>query len=160
MARSLKTIGEKFITFLQETGQSDAPVTQDEISELFSPLCTKIVNGNVLFTSSDHYPHQIANAREAIGKWIITKTLWSISSPENRACTIQFTWEGERIGEHTTMVTLFLDDSEKISEIHEVYNQYNQEISIKKTDEKASVKCLKNNLRYTLFFNEHHKFSF
>lgn len=118
----LQDLGDRFISFLKKVGQPDTTVTREDAALLFASSCKKIVNGNVLFTSSDQHLEQIGMARRAVGKWIITKTIWSIASPEDRACSLQFSWTAERIGEGTTMVTLFIDHHDKIYEIHEVYN--------------------------------------
>lgn len=120
----LKNIGENFVSFLKKTGQSDTPLTQDEISQLFAPSCRKIVNGTLMFSASSAYLEQIANARKAIGKWTI-EPLWAIVSPENGAYTIQFKWKGAQMEESITMATLFIDDKGKISALYEVYNLSN-----------------------------------
>jgi len=123
----IKNIGQRFISFLQKVGQTEVPVTQDEISELFDPLCKKIVNGNDLcFRSLEDHAKQLATAREAAGKWNIEKLLLTTSS-EERTCSLQFLWEGEKLEKHTTMAILYLNESGKIAEIHEVFNKYNQE---------------------------------
>jgi len=121
----LKAVGENFVSFLRKTGQSETPVTQDEF-QIFSPQCKKVVNGKVLFTSLIAYPAQIANARRAIGKWTV-KTLWATASKEDRTYTVQVKGSAEKMPEFTTMATLFLDEAGKISEIHEVYNLYDQQ---------------------------------
>jgi hypothetical protein len=123
--QNLRTIGEHYVAFLQKVGQSDAPVTSEEVSQLFAPQCKKIVNGIVLFDSSSALPDQLNTARNATGKWRI-KTLLTTTSPDDGTCTIQIEWTGERIGKHTTMMVLFLDDRGKITQMHEVYNEYKE----------------------------------
>lgn len=72
-------------------------------------------------------PDQLNSARKAAGKWTI-KTLLTTASPEDETCTPQFKWKGEKMGKHTTMVVLYFDEMGKISEIHEVYNEYKKSL--------------------------------
>ena len=37
---------------------------------------------------------------------------------------VRFTWNSEKVGLYTTMAILKFDESDKIVEINEVYNQY------------------------------------
>lgn len=120
---SVKAVGESYVAFMHNAGQSDTPVTSQQVSQIFNSNCEKIENGAVLFSSSNALPDQLKNARDAVGKWTITP-LFMTSSPQDNTCTIQFIWNAEKVGEHTTMVVLFLDDQGKIIKIREVYNVY------------------------------------
>lgn len=123
----LRAIGESFVTFLQKVGQSDMSVTPEDVSPLHASQCKKVVNGTVLFTESKDMPDQLNSARKAAGKWTI-KTLLTSASSEDGTCTLQFKWKGENMGKHTTMVILYLDEMGKISQIHEVYNEYKKKM--------------------------------
>jgi hypothetical protein len=119
----LKSIGERYVAFLQKVGQSDNPITPDEVAELFAPQCTKIVNGSIVLNSSRELSDQLKTAREALGAWRIN-TLLITASPDDGTCTIQIKWEDEKMKQYTTMMVLFIDDMGKISQIHEVYSEY------------------------------------
>lgn len=121
--QNLKTIGERYIAFLQKIGRLDSSITREEVSQLFASECKKIVNGSILFTSSNVLSEQLNTARNATGGWNI-KILLLTASQEDRTCTIQIEWEGAKMERHTTMMILFMDDAGKISQIHEVYNEF------------------------------------
>lgn len=55
----LKTLAQDYVSFLKTALNSDTPVTQDEIRSLFADQCTKIENGNVLFTASSDLSQQL-----------------------------------------------------------------------------------------------------
>ena len=120
---NLRNLGENYIAFLQKIGQTDAPVTEEEIAQIIAPDCKKIVNGCVFSTSSKALPEQLNTARKAIGKWNIETLLFS-ASPEDSTCSIQIKWTGDKMPESTTMTIIYFDDMGKINQIHEVYNEY------------------------------------
>ena len=119
----LKSIGEKYVAFLNEVGQTDTPMTPDKVAELFADNCEKIENGTTLFTSAKDIPGQWMSARKAVGQWTI-KPLFMTASSEDNTCTLQIVWKADKLPEHTTMVVLFVDDEGKIIRIREVYNAY------------------------------------
>lgn len=85
----LITVGKRFISFLKKVGQSNKSVTPGEISELFDPLCKKIVNGKDLgFQSLEDHAKQLAIACEAAGNWNIIETLLLSASSEDRTCSL------------------------------------------------------------------------
>lgn len=119
----LKLIGEKYVAFLNEAGQTDKPITSEHVLELFADNCEKIENGTTLFTSAKDIPGQWTSARNAVGKWTI-KPLFMTASSEDKTCTLQIVWKADKLPEHTTLVVLFVDDDGKIIRIREVYNAY------------------------------------
>ena len=120
----LKTLAQDYVSFLKTALNSDTPVTQDEIRSLFADQCTKIENGNVLFTASSDLSQQLTQAHKAVGNGFQIETLWIIASPTDRACTLQIKWWSPTVPAHTTMVSLFMDETGKITKIAEVYNQF------------------------------------
>lgn len=125
--KEIKEVGQNYMSFMHTAGQSQEPISLDQISQLFAQNCEKIENGTSLFKESKELINQLKNAREAVGKWAI-KTLFMTASPDDNSCTIQFIWDAEKIGQHTTMVALFLDEQGKISKIHEVFNKYQKQL--------------------------------
>ncbi|MBX9977384.1 MAG: hypothetical protein K2X98_03970 [Alphaproteobacteria bacterium] len=121
----IKAVGERFVTHLKSVGQSDTPVTQEDIDQLFSPSCQKVVNGSTILSTSSDLPAQLTRARDTAGKWTIDH-LFTIASTVDKACALQIMWQGEKMTKHTTMVTLFINDDQKITRILEVFSSYEQ----------------------------------
>jgi hypothetical protein len=126
--QDLKKVAESYVAFLQRAGQTDLPITNEDVARVFSSSCEKIENGTVLFKSSKDIPNQWMSARKTVGKWTID-LLFMTASSEDKTCTLQIVWKADKMPPHTTMIVLFVDEEGKIKQIREVYNAYKKTLA-------------------------------
>jgi hypothetical protein len=129
--QELKDIGHSYIAFLQKMGGRDEQVTQEDVDQLHAPQCKKIVNRSVWCRTSSELTAQLNEARNATGGWSITKTVLVTSSATDGTCTIQFDWEGNKIGAHTTIKVLSLNEVGKVYQIDEVFAKLEDGLGVK-----------------------------
>lgn len=120
--RTLREAGERFVTFIRRVGESETPITQDDVDELFASECRKIVNGGIILTRSNMLPGQLIQARKDVGgKWTIDNVKIK-PNPYCGTCSVEFTWESPK---HIFFAELHVDKDGKIFELNEFYNLFN-----------------------------------
>lgn len=128
-SQELRNVAEQYVTFLNQAGQSDTPITDEEILKFFSHDVQKIENGKTTLSSAKDLPPNWTSVRKAVGKWTV-KLNQSIPSQEEQVCTIVISWTAEKVQDlHMTMAILRINPQRKITEIFEVWNKCNDTVA-------------------------------
>lgn len=90
---------------------------------LFAENVTKIENGKVIVVGLKSLLEQLKNARDFGFPWDL-KVLELLEENEKKQGAIQFTWNSKKVGLHITTAILRFDDNNRIIEINEVYNKF------------------------------------
>jgi hypothetical protein len=98
----------------------------DEIAARVSTMCAlsckKIVNGKVIFESSEHYSVQLTDIKKDVGTWTV-QPLEILTDVGSRVAVIRQLVPTEKAGVLIVFVILRYNDEFKITEINEVYSK-------------------------------------
>lgn len=118
--RTLTEVATDFLNFLNHAGEAPDPNLENEVSKLCDRVCTKIVNGDIIFSTSDLFASQLRKAHETFGKWKINQNRRIVPSESERAVTIAYVAETEKKGNLLAMAILKVPLN-RITEIYELY---------------------------------------
>ncbi len=118
---SLEELGRRYVTFMQSVGEADTTTYEGQASGIFAESVVKIVNDKQILSTRTALLAQLRRNREIAYPCIFTiqKTLCDV---DQKVCTVHFTWNSEKIGQHKTIVSLKFDENNQITEIDAVYN--------------------------------------
>lgn len=123
MMLPLENVGKNYIALLSRMGSEKRLSYEKEVSQLCAPECKKIVNSAVWFEGREHFVPQLLATREKLGSWSI-KPLDIIPAKDGRTVVLRFLVLVEDRPLWNTLVILRCDDKLLITEINEVFNNY------------------------------------
>ncbi len=135
---ALKEAGERYTAFMTKAGQSNTPITQEDIDKVFAHKCTKTVNFKDILTESSMLIEQLAAARKKVGKWTMNDITIN-PNPYCGYCAIQFTWVGENAPKNFVKADLHANESGMFFWINEAYNECDVTLGTKPVDAKEGV---------------------
>lgn len=121
--KDLHGIGKEYMDLMNQIGSHPKASYDQRITRLFSPNCKKIVNGALWYEGSENYLPQLQTTAEKIGFWSI-EPLDIIPGKDNKTVVIRFLVHTKGSLLWNTLVILRVDDSGRITEINEVFNNY------------------------------------
>jgi hypothetical protein len=120
----LQAAAHLYLRNLEDASFLNADEIAARVSTMCAPSCKKIVNGKVIFESSEHYSVQLTNIKKDVGTWTV-QPLEILTDVGSRAAMIRQLVFTEKAGVLIVFVVLRFDDEYKITEIDEVYNKFN-----------------------------------
>ncbi len=120
--RTVADVATSYIDLLNRIGASPNASYADDVESLFAPDCIKIVNGSIWFEDSSQVVPQLQRTAEEVGSWSI-KLLDLIPGQDERTVVVRFLVPTEK-GIWNTLVILRCNDQLQITEINEVFNNY------------------------------------
>jgi len=117
------SIGKAYVDLLNDIGAEQNLSHEKTLSSLCAPNCKKIVNGSLWFEGAKHFVPQLLVTGEKVGAWRI-EALDIIPSKDDRTVVVRFLVHTEKSGVWNTMVILRCNDDHLITEINEIFNNY------------------------------------
>lgn len=121
--KDLHAIGKEYMALMNQIGKDPLASYDQRISNLFDTDCKKIVNSSLWYQGSNHYLPQLLAVRDKIGIWRI-EPLDIIAGKDDKNVVVRFLVFAENGTVWNTLVILRVNEKGLISEINEVFNNY------------------------------------
>jgi hypothetical protein len=112
-----------YLSNLDAASSLDTAEITDRVSLMCAPNCRKIVNGKVIFENREYYSVQLSNAKKEVGAWSV-HPLEILTHVDDHLVVIRHLVYTEKAGTLTVFLILRYNDEFRITEINEVFNQF------------------------------------
>ena len=121
--RSLEQVGKDYMALLERIGTKQDLSHAPEVERSFASSCKKLVNGALWYEGREKFLPQLLKTGKEIGVWGI-QPLDVIPGADGKTVVVRFLVTSKVKGTWNTLVILRCNETFQITEINEVFNNY------------------------------------
>lgn len=127
--KQLLNAADLYLSNLNNASSLDTAQIADQVSKICAPNCRKVVNGKVIFEERESYSVQLSDIKKVVGAWSI-QPLEILPYVDKNLVVIRQLVFTEKTGVLAVFLILRYNDEYKITEINEVYSQFEGKVEI------------------------------
>jgi hypothetical protein len=127
--KQLLHAADLYLSNLNQASSLDTAQIAEQVALICAPNCRKVVNGKVIFEDRESYSLQLSDIKRVVGTWSI-QPLEILPYEDKNLVVIRQLVFTEKTGVLTVFLILRYNDEYKITEINEVYTQFEGKVEI------------------------------
>jgi hypothetical protein len=127
--KQLLNTADLFLSHLNQASSWDTAQIDHQASLICAPKCRKIVNGKVIFEERESYALQLSEIKKIVGTWSI-HPVEILPYVDRHLVVIRQLVVTEKTGILTVFLILRCNEEFKITEIDEVYSQFEGKVEV------------------------------